>query len=303
MVVESTRDGRIFAYKTPAPACESNADHPLGSWPKFHHDLANSGDYQRDAVDPGAPYGASFSKGVLTFRAPGDDLMCGKVDHYEVVESNSALTGANFDQGFPVPSAQLNKSIAAPGGVQKLTLGGRLLRYLVIRAVDEQGNVGPVARVRVAGKLAPHGGVCGDTRRPESKVVREWTKLSRSGLVVKGGANDHGCTKLSQAKRLNALLVSISIARKLGPRICTFLERDGKFSPPRSCSKPIYLRAKGKYSAKFHRLVWIYRKKVKLKPGTYLIADHAVDQSGNVEIKLTKRNRKVIRLRKHPHHH
>ena len=109
-VVGLTRSGTILAYATGAPACSPS------SWPQFHHDPANSGDYQRDAVDPGAPYGASFSKGVLTFRAPGDDLMCGKVDHYEVVESNSALTGANFDQGFPVPAALRTCSKGRKGG-------------------------------------------------------------------------------------------------------------------------------------------------------------------------------------------
>ena len=179
VVVGATRNGRVFAYRTPAPPCESNAGHPLGSWPKFHHDLANSGNYSRDAVDPGTPFSLSFSKGVFSFRAPGDDLMCGKVNRYELAESSTRLTGSTFDQGIPVPAAALNKSIASPGGVQKLALGGRLLRYLAIRAVDEQGNVGPVAVVRT--KPGP-AGPCGDRRRPESKIVRAWTKLSKKGL-------------------------------------------------------------------------------------------------------------------------
>ena len=49
-IVSMTRDGVLFAYKTTAPSCSP------GSWPRFHHDNANSGDYDRDAVDPGAPF-------------------------------------------------------------------------------------------------------------------------------------------------------------------------------------------------------------------------------------------------------
>jgi len=301
VVVTSTRDGRVYAYKTPAPPCEGNADHPLGSWPKFHHDPANSGDYSRDAVDPGTPYEASYSKGVLSFRAPGDDLMCGKVKRYEVVESSSPITGATFDRGIPVPADELNKSIASPGDQQKLTLGGNLLRYVAIRAVDEEGNVGPVARVRTK-PAPPHGGVCGDTRRPTSRVVRALTKLSTKGFKVQGRANDHGCTKLSQAKRLNTLLVSVSIARKVSGGMCVFLRRDGKFSRARKCSDPLYLRASGKYSLKYRRLAWQLKRKLKLKTGRYVVTSRAVDQSGNVEIKVNDRNRKVFRLRKHPHH-
>ena len=300
VVVDSTRNGQILAYKTPAPPCESNTDHPLGSWPKFHHDLANSGDYTRDAVDPGTPYGVKFSKGTLSFRAPGDDLMCGKVSHYEIVESSSPLAGATFDQGFPVPAAPLNKSIASPGGLQKLALGGHLLRYLEIRAVDDQGNVGPVARVRT--QPGPPG-ICGDVTRPTSKIVRAWTHLSRKGLTIRGRANDHGCNRLSQAKRLNALIVVVSVARPLGRGMCSFLQRSGRFSRPQSCFKPIFVRASGKYSLKYRRLVWRFHRKVKLKYGTYVLSDHAIDQSGNVELKATRRNRKVIRLRRHRHHH
>ncbi len=72
-VIELTRAGTLFAYDTPAPAC------PLGSWPRFHHDNASSGDFSRDAVSPGVPTDATVRGSTLTFTAPGDDLLCGNV--------------------------------------------------------------------------------------------------------------------------------------------------------------------------------------------------------------------------------
>src|SRR5262249_3406896 len=48
-VVSLTRSGTLSVYTTPAPACSPS------SWPNFHHDIANSGDYTRDAIAPGKP--------------------------------------------------------------------------------------------------------------------------------------------------------------------------------------------------------------------------------------------------------
>ena len=42
-LVGLTRTGTLLAYDTDAPSCSP------GSWPRFHHDNANSGDYSRDA--------------------------------------------------------------------------------------------------------------------------------------------------------------------------------------------------------------------------------------------------------------
>ena len=81
-VIQLTRAGTLFAFDTPAPAC------PLGSWPRFHHDNASSGDFSRDAVSPGKPMDAQVLGNTLAFKAPGDDLLCGTVDHYELVTSD-----------------------------------------------------------------------------------------------------------------------------------------------------------------------------------------------------------------------
>ncbi|MBV9213874.1 MAG: hypothetical protein JOZ25_09545 [Actinobacteria bacterium] len=293
-VVSITRFGTLSVYGTPASACSPSSS------PRFHHDNANSGDYTRDAVDPGTPFDMSYSKGVLSFRAPGNDLMCGKVNHYDLVESSQPLDGSTFDQGFAVPADQLNKNIAAPGGQQKITLAGHVLRYVLVRAVDDQGNVGPAVRVQTS-PGPPNGGPCRDLIRPTSKVIRSLSKLTTKSLKFRGQANDHGCDKLPIAKRLNAIAVSVSIARAVSHHRCRFLQPNGTFTRARSCSKPVYLRATGAYSLKYRRLRWVLKRKLKLKYGRYIVTSRAVDQSGNVEKKTTKRNRLVFKLRKHHH--
>src|SRR5205807_5405136 len=81
VVVSITRSGTLAVYGTPAAACSPS------SWPRFHHDIANSGDYTRDAVPPGRPSGLRLAGGVLTFTAPGGDLLCGTAASYEIATS------------------------------------------------------------------------------------------------------------------------------------------------------------------------------------------------------------------------
>jgi len=132
-VVSLTRSGYLDVYQTSAPACSPS------SWPRFHHDNANSGDYSRDAVAPGHPYAGRIEPTRITWKAPGDDLLCGTADHYEVVTSDAPITAANFASADPVSGAP---DPAAPGTFQSLDLPPSAGRYLAVRAVDEQGNVG-----------------------------------------------------------------------------------------------------------------------------------------------------------------
>jgi hypothetical protein len=133
VIVGMTRAGEISAYATSAPACSPS------SWPRFHHDNANSGDYSRDAILPGTPYAGQTLAQKVTFKAPGDDLMCGKVDHYEVVTSKHRITAHNFGRKR---SLSVPIDPAAPGSVQSLHVPADALRFIAVRAVDDQGNVG-----------------------------------------------------------------------------------------------------------------------------------------------------------------
>jgi hypothetical protein len=142
----------VAVYTTPAAACSPS------SWPNFHHDIANSGDYTRDAVTPGVPLQASVAEGTLTWTAPGDDLMCGTASSYEVVTSASPVTPQNFAAAVPVPGAP---APSAAGTSQSFALPAGSQRYVAIRAVDEQGNVGlPAMSEYTAGPALPALGRC-----------------------------------------------------------------------------------------------------------------------------------------------
>jgi hypothetical protein len=138
VVVNGTRSGSLFAYDAGATPCTAQ------SWPRFHHDNANSGDYRRDAVLPGKPYDVSLSGDTVSFKAPGDDLMCGTAQSYQVVQSNAQITGRNFASQEPVSGAP---APGTPGSTQPLTLAPDHKRFIGIRAVDDQGNVGPTVVV------------------------------------------------------------------------------------------------------------------------------------------------------------
>ncbi len=141
-VVSLTRSGRILAYATKAPACAA------ASWPRFHHDNANSGDARRDAVLPGTPSDAALVGGKLEFVAPGDDGLCGKAKGYEVRTSDAPITAETFERATPVAGTF---APGAPGSRESLALPGGLRKVVAVRAVDEQGNVG---RPAVVGEAA-----------------------------------------------------------------------------------------------------------------------------------------------------
>jgi hypothetical protein len=82
----------------------------------------------------------------VSFIAPGGDLMCGRATRYQLVTSNRPITPQNFSRarglrGAPRPGAA--------GATQSFTLPRGAKRYLAIRAVDAEGNVGLPAVIRV----------------------------------------------------------------------------------------------------------------------------------------------------------
>jgi hypothetical protein len=151
-VVSITREGTVSVYSTPASACSPS------SWPNFHHDIANSGDYTRDAIPPGVPLQASVAARVLSFTAPGDDLMCGTATSYEVVTSQSPITPQNFAQATALSGAP---APAAAGTRQSYALPASAESYVAVRAVDDQGNVGlPALAENNPGPALPSLGRC-----------------------------------------------------------------------------------------------------------------------------------------------
>src|SRR5436190_5882010 len=96
VVISETRSGYIDAYTTSASACSPSA------WPRFHHDNANSGDYGRDATLPGRPFGVHATQSQISFQAPGDDLLCGRADHYQVRTPSQPIDESSFASATPL---------------------------------------------------------------------------------------------------------------------------------------------------------------------------------------------------------
>jgi hypothetical protein len=139
-VVSITREGTLSVYSTPAAACSPS------SWPNFHHDIANSGDYTRDAVKPGLPQGATVGSRVLTWTAPGDDLMCGTAASYQIVTSANPITAQSFASATPLGGAP---APTAAGTQQSYSIPPSAQQYVAVRAIDEQGNIGLPASAEV----------------------------------------------------------------------------------------------------------------------------------------------------------
>ena len=133
-VTTLTREGWSFLWKTDVPACGGTN----GEWWTFHHDEHSTANYGYDGRPPAKPsklkHRVRGDDVVLKFRAPGDDLFCGKVDHYAVRAGRKRL------------------EIAKPAIVegrkrQKLVLKVvARKRRLTIRAYDEVGNASYPAR-------------------------------------------------------------------------------------------------------------------------------------------------------------
>ncbi|MGH2804466.1 MAG: hypothetical protein ACRDL4_15665 [Thermoleophilaceae bacterium] len=112
VVVALTRSGTMLAYRTEAPACSPS------SWPRFHHDEANSGDLRRDATTPGRPTGLRVEGGTLRFASPGDDLLCGRPAAYEISTGGGGFRRAGDAE--PVEGGE-TASIRLPGRPREVT--------------------------------------------------------------------------------------------------------------------------------------------------------------------------------------
>jgi hypothetical protein len=90
-----TREGTLYVWQSIAPAC-SNA-----SWPRYKHDVWDSGNFSTDAGVPATIEDLSVSQSgstvTLTFTAPHGDLFCGNASGYEVRYSASgAINDGNW---------------------------------------------------------------------------------------------------------------------------------------------------------------------------------------------------------------
>ena len=176
VAVNFTRSGYVNAYETDAPACSPS------SWPRFHHDNANSGDYRRDAVLPGKPTEiATQPPAPSPSPPPATTSSAAPPTGYEYVTSPAPIDESNFGQATPLANAA---DPAEPGATETFTVPAGPQRYVAVRAVDEQGNVGRVASIDFLGPPPPPPP---DARR--GRRSRRRRRVPRRG----GAAANGGC--------------------------------------------------------------------------------------------------------------
>ena len=129
-----TRAGELFVWKTAGDACQAR------EWPKYQHDLHNSGNYATDAEPPSVVGGlhatSSGSALTLTWRAPGDNGACGTAKRYLV-----RVNGALVTSGVPLP--------LAGGSPQSMTIPAAHVKTVTVQAQDAAGNLGIPATLSV----------------------------------------------------------------------------------------------------------------------------------------------------------
>ncbi|HKG36768.1 MAG TPA: S8 family serine peptidase [Solirubrobacterales bacterium] len=163
-VTSLTREGWSFLWDTGVPACSgSNAE-----WWTFHHDEHGWANYGHDARPPGTPVNlraAPAPGGVrLTWRAPGDDWLCGKASRFRVVGASEPIahprSGAVVLGRDAEAAAGQTESVVVPAGLA----AGR--RHLAVLYRDDAGNWGHLAEVDRAGvSPGPRHGPCANLKR------------------------------------------------------------------------------------------------------------------------------------------
>ena len=123
------RQGDLFVWRTAGDACQPH------EWPKFQHDLRNTGAYGTDARRPGVATRAVVKGDTLTFVAAGGDGVCGTAT-WEVRGGNKVI-----------------RVHAASGRVVTVDVGDLPNGTLHIQGVDEAGNRGFAARTTKKGDV------------------------------------------------------------------------------------------------------------------------------------------------------
>ena len=158
-VVTMTREGRLFAYETTAPACSG------ASWPKYKHDLWNSGEYEtragRAATIEDLAATMTGDTATLTFTVPHGYLFCNNPTGYEVrYSATGPIDDSNWAAATLVPSQPA--SPGAPGSQQTLPSPGLPgARWFEVQAVNDAtrgagasaGNLGAISNA--ANSAAP----------------------------------------------------------------------------------------------------------------------------------------------------
>jgi hypothetical protein len=185
--------------------------------------------------------------------------------------------------------ARLKIAGNAPLGFRdlKVTAGAQdasLLDGFEVTAVP-QAPTGP-APAASASSASGRPSTRSDRSRPTAALLKgkRGASATHGKLLLHGRASDTGCVAaISVAGKV--VRVEVAISRKSG-RKCRFLTAAGGLTKARSCSKPVWLKAKG-------TTAWTFATKRRLPRGTYAIQVRARDAAGNRQAAVATRTQKV----------
>ena len=150
------------------------------------------------------------------------------------------------------------------------------------QALDLACGAPPANPPTVAPEPAPAGQFqCADARAPVSSPTRGTLRISRSRVLVRGRAADHGCrasgSLLERRGQLARVLVAVAQRVRGG---CRFVRPSGRLSSRRSCGRALYVPASGLTS-------WSLKLRARgsLPGGRYHVWTQSTDTVGNVERK------------------
>jgi hypothetical protein len=139
---------------------------------------------------------------------------------------------------------------------------------------------------------------CGDATRPRSSVSKR-SRLTRTRVLLSGRTTDRECSPEGRVIRTKRKLarVEVSVATRKGKQ-CRFVTFQGTLSSPRSCARPVWLRATTvSFDAKKAKTAWKLARAVKVPAGRYNVIVRGVDRDRNLEVKKLRSNRAKLRAR------
>jgi hypothetical protein len=135
-VAAPTREGNLFVFQTQGQACQ------VPEWPKYQHDLWNTGSYGTDASRPGKLTDVHLDGSTLFFTTAGGDGQCGTADSF-LITVNGQPVEVSLDPEAPGTEQSVGLPGVGPGAT------------ITIQAVDAAGNLSPPTRVLAAGAVSP----------------------------------------------------------------------------------------------------------------------------------------------------
>jgi hypothetical protein len=327
-MADITREGYLFEWKVSQPACQSqwptfrHDPHDSGN---YNHDGTPPASPAQVSLT-----GLGGNSYTLSFRSPGNDGFCGTAAHYVTRVDGSAngapdlgtppAGASSVSRTITLPTGARSLSLqaddgangsgvvgnlgapatlAVPGPGQTTTGGGTATGLPAGAPFTSPSAAQPPASPGGSGSgiLPKLGGFVGNVpsaallrclarRTPTSRLGRRGAHVSRRGLILRGTSSEPACDATHAGR---VVKVFVSIARATG-RLCRFVARNGRLSPPQSCRRARYLRARGTAH-------WSLHLSHSLAAGRYQLFVRGVDAAGHTERRDSHRNFLRLRLR------